>query len=93
MGRDTRLAAPGRGATHCGEGNRGNRSALLSEGVWRSVGDAGKVVLISGVGVAGPSLAYWLDRRGLVPTLVERAQALRQGGLHHRLLGRGLRHR
>ena len=40
----------------------------------------GKSVLISGVGVAGPSLAYWLDRHGLVPTLVERAPALRQGG-------------
>ena len=40
----------------------------------------GKSVLISGVGVAGPSLAYWLDRHGLIPTLVERAPALREGG-------------
>ncbi len=40
----------------------------------------GKSVLISGVGVAGPSLAYWLDHHGLIPTLVERAPALRQGG-------------
>lgn len=40
----------------------------------------GKSVLISGVGVAGPSLAFWLDRHGWVPTLVERAPALRRGG-------------
>ena len=40
----------------------------------------GTSVLISGVGVAGPGLAFWLDRHGLVPTLVERAPALRRGG-------------
>jgi 2-polyprenyl-6-methoxyphenol hydroxylase-like FAD-dependent oxidoreductase len=39
-----------------------------------------KTVLISGAGVAGPALAYWLARFGLVPTLVERAPALREGG-------------
>ena len=37
-------------------------------------------VLISGVGVAGPTLAYWLREAGLEPTLVERAPALRSGG-------------
>lgn len=40
----------------------------------------GTSVLISGVGVAGPALAFWLDRHGLVPTLVERAAGLRRGG-------------
>lgn len=37
-------------------------------------------VLISGAGVAGPTLAYWLKRAGYTPTLVERAPALRRGG-------------
>jgi 2-polyprenyl-6-methoxyphenol hydroxylase-like FAD-dependent oxidoreductase len=37
-------------------------------------------VLISGAGVAGPLLAYWLGRHGLEPTIVERAPALRDGG-------------
>lgn len=37
-------------------------------------------VLISGVGIAGPTLAYWLVRHGFVPTLVERASAFRSGG-------------
>ncbi len=37
-------------------------------------------VLISGVGVAGPTLAYWLRAAGFEPTLVERAPALRSGG-------------
>jgi 2-polyprenyl-6-methoxyphenol hydroxylase-like FAD-dependent oxidoreductase len=37
-------------------------------------------VLISGAGVAGPSLAYWLARYGFDVTIVERAPAMRQGG-------------
>jgi 2-polyprenyl-6-methoxyphenol hydroxylase-like FAD-dependent oxidoreductase len=37
-------------------------------------------VLISGAGVAGPALAYWLARGGHHTTLVERAAALRAGG-------------
>jgi 2-polyprenyl-6-methoxyphenol hydroxylase-like FAD-dependent oxidoreductase len=39
-----------------------------------------KTVLISGAGIAGPSLAYWLKRAGFEATLVERAPALRGGG-------------
>lgn len=39
-----------------------------------------KTVLISGVGVAGPTLAYWLKVAGFEPVLVERAPALRTGG-------------
>ncbi|MDA9434899.1 FAD-binding domain [Bradyrhizobium sp. CCBAU 51627] len=39
-----------------------------------------KTVLISGAGIAGPTLAYWLKRAGYVPTLVERAPVLRRGG-------------
>ncbi|HVX46108.1 MAG TPA: FAD-dependent monooxygenase [Mycobacteriales bacterium] len=37
-------------------------------------------VLISGASIAGPALAYWLDRYGCAVTLVERAPALRPGG-------------
>ena len=39
-----------------------------------------KAVLISGAGIAGPTLAYWLRAAGYEPTLVERAPALRRGG-------------
>src|SRR5271170_1965040 len=37
-------------------------------------------VLISGAGVAGPALAYWLRRLGFTPVVVERAPAPRDGG-------------
>jgi 2-polyprenyl-6-methoxyphenol hydroxylase-like FAD-dependent oxidoreductase len=39
-----------------------------------------KSVLISGIGVAGPTLAYWLHQRGIRSTLVEHAPALRTNG-------------
>lgn len=37
-------------------------------------------VLISGAGIAGPTLAYWLLQAGHRPTLVEHAPQLRRGG-------------
>lgn len=37
-------------------------------------------VLISGAGVAGPTLAYWLAHFGFTPTIVEAAPRLRTGG-------------
>ena len=37
-------------------------------------------VLISGAGVSGPALAYWLRRLGFNPVVVERAPAPRDGG-------------
>jgi 2-polyprenyl-6-methoxyphenol hydroxylase-like FAD-dependent oxidoreductase len=37
-------------------------------------------VLISGAGIAGPTLAYWLKAAGFEPTLVELAPAPRVGG-------------
>ncbi|MFI6813573.1 FAD-dependent monooxygenase [Nonomuraea sp. NPDC050328] len=37
-------------------------------------------VLISGAGIAGPALAFWLARAGHRVTVVERAPRLRQGG-------------
>jgi len=41
---------------------------------------AGRNVLISGAGIAGPTLAFWLHAAGFRPTLVELAPALRTGG-------------
>ncbi|GGA54473.1 FAD-binding domain [Pelagibacterium lentulum] len=37
-------------------------------------------IAISGCGVAGPTLAYWLKHYGFQPVLIERAPAARQGG-------------
>ena len=37
-------------------------------------------VLISGAGIAGPTLAFWLTKYGFAATLVENAPALRTGG-------------
>src|SRR6516164_910484 len=39
-----------------------------------------KTVLISGAGIAGPTLAFWLARAGFKPTLIEYAPALRTSG-------------
>ncbi len=39
-----------------------------------------KTILISGAGIAGPTLAFWLKAAGFEPTLVEHAPALRHGG-------------
>ncbi|MGW0178430.1 FAD-dependent monooxygenase [Nocardia sp. NPDC003345] len=40
----------------------------------------GRNILISGAGIAGPTLAYWLHRYGFHPTVVERAPEPRSGG-------------
>jgi 2-polyprenyl-6-methoxyphenol hydroxylase-like FAD-dependent oxidoreductase len=37
-------------------------------------------ILISGAGIAGPCLAYWLHEYGLEATIIERASSLRSGG-------------
>jgi len=37
-------------------------------------------VLISGAGIAGPTLAYWLAKFGFKPTIVEASPRLRTGG-------------
>jgi 2-polyprenyl-6-methoxyphenol hydroxylase-like FAD-dependent oxidoreductase len=39
-----------------------------------------KAILISGLGIAGPTLAFWLKTAGFEPTLIERAPVLRAGG-------------
>ncbi|EFL09107.1 monooxygenase [Streptomyces sp. AA4] len=47
-------------------------------------GDKGRTmsrsVLISGASIAGPALAYWLNRYGFAVTVVEKAAAVRGGG-------------
>ncbi|MFE4833976.1 FAD-dependent monooxygenase [Arthrobacter sp. NPDC056691] len=47
-------------------------------------------VLIAGASVAGPALAYWLERYGWRTTVVERAPALRTGGQNVDVNGAGL---
>ena len=37
-------------------------------------------ILVSGASIAGPTLAYWLHRRGFAVTVVEKAAAVRGGG-------------
>jgi 2-polyprenyl-6-methoxyphenol hydroxylase-like FAD-dependent oxidoreductase len=39
-----------------------------------------RTVLISGLGIAGPTLAYWLREAGFEPTLIEQSPAPRRGG-------------
>ncbi|MGO4562765.1 FAD-dependent monooxygenase [Rhizobiales bacterium 3FA27D7] len=39
-----------------------------------------KSIMISGAGIAGPTLAYWLKRHGFEPTVVEQAPKPREGG-------------
>ncbi|MEV4438659.1 FAD-dependent monooxygenase [Streptomyces sp. NPDC049577] len=46
-------------------------------------------VLISGAGIAGPALAYWLREAGFTVTIVERAPAPRPGGQTVDLRGAG----
>ncbi|WP_214406056.1 FAD-dependent monooxygenase [Pseudonocardia lacus] len=41
---------------------------------------SGKTVLVSGAGIAGSAVAFWLRRFGFVPTVVERSAAPRPGG-------------
>ncbi|EME57145.1 FAD-dependent monooxygenase [Amycolatopsis decaplanina] len=46
-------------------------------------------VLISGAGIAGPALAFWLRRHGMNPAVVERAPEPRLGGQTVDLRGAG----
>jgi len=39
-----------------------------------------KTVLISGLGIAGPTLAFWLKAGGFEPIMIERSPQLRTGG-------------
>jgi 2-polyprenyl-6-methoxyphenol hydroxylase-like FAD-dependent oxidoreductase len=46
--------------------------------------------LISGASIAGPTLAYWLERNGFSPTIVERAPKPRPGGQAIDIRGKAL---
>jgi 2-polyprenyl-6-methoxyphenol hydroxylase-like FAD-dependent oxidoreductase len=48
-----------------------------------------RTVLISGAGIGGPALAFWLRRHGFAPTVVEVAPAPRPGGHAVDLRGAG----
>jgi 2-polyprenyl-6-methoxyphenol hydroxylase-like FAD-dependent oxidoreductase len=48
-----------------------------------------RTVLISGAGIAGPTLAFWLNAAGFEPTLIEHAPAVRTGGYVIDLWGLG----
>ena len=53
------------------------------ERIWRWVAPIHMTpqhVLISGIGIAGPTLAYWLTQYGFAATLVDRAPAARTAG-------------
>lgn len=39
-----------------------------------------KNILVSGAGIAGPAFAYWIERYGFNPTVVEQAPKPREGG-------------
>lgn len=47
-----------------------------------------KKILISGAGISGPTLGYWLKRYGFEPTVVERAPKPREGGYFFHLHGK-----
>ena len=48
-----------------------------------------KNILISGAGIAGPAVAYWLNKFGFNPVIVEKAPALREGGYAIDFVGAG----
>ena len=37
-------------------------------------------ILVSGAGIAGPTIAYWRLKRGFTPILIERDPCFREGG-------------
>jgi 2-polyprenyl-6-methoxyphenol hydroxylase-like FAD-dependent oxidoreductase len=48
-----------------------------------------KNILISGAGIAGMALAFWLKKHGFHPTVVEQSPALREGGYAIDFFGSG----
>jgi 2-polyprenyl-6-methoxyphenol hydroxylase-like FAD-dependent oxidoreductase len=48
-----------------------------------------KNILISGAGIAGTTLAYWLKKFGFNPTIIENSPALREGGHAIDFMGAG----
>lgn len=52
--------------------------------------DHNQHILISGGGIAGPALAYWLHQYGFKVTIVEKALAIRKGGYRVDIRGAGV---
>jgi len=48
-----------------------------------------KNILISGAGIAGTTLAFWLKKFGFNPTIIENSPALREGGYAIDFMGAG----
>jgi flavin-dependent dehydrogenase len=57
-----------------------HKSKISPERDFRLGNTAAGTVLISGIGIAGPTLADWLARYGFKPTLVEHSPTLRTSG-------------
>ena len=53
------------------------------------MGGSGKRILISGAGIAGPTLAWWLHHFGFEPSIVEIAPEFRTGGYVIDFWGKG----
>ncbi|MBS1730356.1 MAG: hypothetical protein JSS67_06215 [Bacteroidetes bacterium] len=47
-------------------------------------------ILISGVGIAGTSLVFWLKKFGFIPTIIETSHKLREGGYAIEFMGRAM---
>ena len=77
---------PGRGEsaplthTYLGKARTPKRSTPWHTDTVSDGNDCRLRVLVSGAGVAGSSVAYWLKRHGFEPTVVEQAPGLRRGG-------------
>jgi 2-polyprenyl-6-methoxyphenol hydroxylase-like FAD-dependent oxidoreductase len=48
-----------------------------------------RTVLVSGAGIAGATVAFWLQRHGFTPTVIERAPRLRDSGQNVDVRGAG----
>ena len=48
-----------------------------------------KRILISGAGIAGPALGFWLHRYGYSVVIAEKADAIRDGGQNVDIKGAG----
>ena len=67
---------------------RARAHALIAESLY-AVAMARPTILISGAGIAGPALAFWLNRNGYRVIVVEIAPGIRPGGQTVDLRGAG----
>lgn len=49
-------------------------------GLFKSMVNESKKILVVGAGIAGPVVCYWLKRFGFFPTLIEKSSVLRKNG-------------